>query len=70
MAKQKVKSLRINWDIEFYTDIFTGNGFVITEPATFQLDESKQKTLYGSIQSRGCRLNQSTTGNTEQHEEE
>ena len=48
MAKQKVKSLRINWDIEFYTDIFTGNGFVITEPATFQLDESKQKTLYGS----------------------
>ena len=29
-----------------------------------------KKTLYGSIQSRGCRLNQSTTGNTEQHEYE
>jgi hypothetical protein len=29
-------------------DIINGNGFLITEPATFQLDETKQKSLYGA----------------------
>ena len=49
MAKRKkVKPIRLNWDIEFLYDIITNNGFLITEPATFQLDDTKQKALYGS----------------------
>ena len=48
MGKQKVRAVRMNWDVEFYTDLITNNGFVITEPATFQLDDTRQKTLYGA----------------------
>lgn len=48
MGKQLVRPVRLNWDIEFYKDIITKNGFVITEPATFLLDDTKQKSLYGA----------------------
>lgn len=43
-----VRAVRLNWDVEYYVDIITGNGFTITEPATFTIDESKQKSLYGA----------------------
>ena len=48
MAKQSVVVERLNWDVEYLRDIISGNGFVITEPATFQKDDVKQKTLYGA----------------------
>lgn len=45
--KQRVQIRRLNWDVEFYRDIFENNGFVITEPAEFITDEGKKKSLYG-----------------------
>lgn len=48
MGKQLVRLTRLNWDQEYLMDIYKGNGFLITEPAIFQLDESKQKSLYGA----------------------
>ena len=45
--KQKVRVRRLNWDVEFYHDLMTGNGFVITEPAAISLDGNKEKSLYG-----------------------
>lgn len=48
MGKQLVKITRLNWDIEFLKDIINNNGFIISEPATFQLDDTKQKSLYGA----------------------
>ena len=47
MGKQLVKACRRNWDIDFLSDIISGNGFIISEPATFVVDDTKQKTLYG-----------------------
>ena len=46
--KQHVRLVRLNWDVEYLHDILTNNGFLITEPATFNLDETKQKSLYGA----------------------
>lgn len=48
MKNQKVRPVRLNWDIECYYDIINSNGFMITEPATFQFDDTKQKSLYGA----------------------
>lgn len=48
MGKQTVRISRLNWDIEYLHDIISNNGFLITEPATFQVDETKQKSLYGA----------------------
>ena len=48
MKKQKVRITRRNWDVDFYIDIVSNNGFIISEPATFQVDETKQKSLYGA----------------------
>lgn len=48
MGKQLVRMTRLNWDIEFLQDIISNNGFLITEPATFQQDDMKQKSLYGA----------------------
>lgn len=48
MGKQRVRISRMNWDIEYLSDIISNNGFLITEPATFQVDETKQKSLYGA----------------------
>ena len=48
MGKQSVRACRRNWDIDFLHDIISGNGFIISEPATFNVDETKQKTLYGA----------------------
>lgn len=48
MGKQSVRLTRLNWDVEFLKDIISNNGFIITEPATFQLDDNKQKSLYGA----------------------
>ena len=45
--RQRVQFKRLNWDTEFYRDIFTNNGFVITERAEFITDEGKKKSLYG-----------------------
>lgn len=45
--KQTVEPMRLNWDVEFYTDIMNGTGFEITEPAEVSLDGSKEKSLYG-----------------------
>lgn len=48
MGKQMVRITRLNWDTEYLYDIISNNGFLITEPATFQVDETKQKSLYGA----------------------
>lgn len=48
MAKRIVRAVRLNWDIEYLDDIINKKGFLITEPATFQLDDSKQKSLHGA----------------------
>ena len=48
-GKRKVRISRLNWDIEYVNDICSGNGFTITEPATFlNFDDTKVKSLYGS----------------------
>ena len=47
-SKQSVRLTRLNWDIEYALDIINGNGFTITEPATFMAETEKQKSLYGS----------------------
>ena len=48
MGKKRVIIERLNWDVEFCNDILNGNGFIISEPATISLDDSKKKTLYGA----------------------
>lgn len=48
MGKRKVVFERLNWDVECYYDIGSGNGFMITEPATFCFDDTKQKSLHGA----------------------
>ena len=48
MGKQKVRISRMNWDTEYLSDIIHKQGFLITEPATFQVDETKQKSLHGA----------------------
>lgn len=48
MGKQQVRWERLNWDTEFYQDILNGNGFVIREPATYNIDETKQKSMFGA----------------------
>lgn len=45
--KRRVEMVRLNWDSEFFNDIFSGNGFIITEPAEVNIDGTKQKSLYG-----------------------
>lgn len=48
MKKRKVKARRINWDVQFYTDLMNGDGFIITEPAAVSLDGSKAKSYNGA----------------------
>lgn len=48
MGKQIVKISRLNWDVAYYVDITRGRGFTISEPAVFNIDESKQKSMYGA----------------------
>lgn len=48
MGKQVVRISRLNWDVAYHVDIARGTGFTISEPATFNLDESKQKSLLGA----------------------
>lgn len=45
--KQHVVMRRLNWDVEFYSDIASGKSFVISEPAEISIDGSKKKSLYG-----------------------
>lgn len=48
MGKQKVQIMRRNWDIDYINDIFSGNGFTITEDDEFQLDEKTVKSMFGT----------------------
>lgn len=45
--KQSVRMTRRNWDADFYADILSGVGFIISEPAEVSLDGNKQKSMYG-----------------------
>ena len=47
MGKQIVRVKRCSWDVMFYDDIMTGNGFIISEPAEVKIDREKKKSLYG-----------------------
>lgn len=50
MAKHKkrtVELIRRNWDADFYDDIISGRGFIISEPAEITLDGVKRKSLLG-----------------------
>lgn len=49
MGKQKVKIRRLNWDVEFYKDLITGNGFKIMEPSGVSIDGVKKKSMYGAM---------------------
>lgn len=45
---KKVKFSRLDLDVEFYSDIINGNGFIISEPAEMTIDGVKKKSLYGA----------------------
>lgn len=47
MGEKSVRIKKLNWDVEFITDIATGNGFIISEPAEVRLDGTKKRALYG-----------------------
>lgn len=47
MGKVLVQMKRVSWDVLFYDDIINGNGFIISEPATINLDGTKEKSMYG-----------------------
>lgn len=47
MGKRRVNVKRRDWDTDFYTDIFTGMGFTITDPPEISLDGVKKRTMYG-----------------------
>lgn len=47
MSKRRVNMIRRNWDIDFYTDLFTGNGFIISDPPEISLDGVKKRTMHG-----------------------
>lgn len=47
MGKKRTILYRMDWDACFYSDMASGIGFQITEPAEVSLDGSKEKTLYG-----------------------
>lgn len=49
MGKQFVNIKRLNWDVEFYKDLCTGNGFHIQEPSGVSIDGIKKKAMYGSM---------------------
>lgn len=46
--KQKVRFRRLNWDVNFFNDIISGNGFIITEPPEVTIDGKRKKSLYGA----------------------
>lgn len=46
-TKKHVRMIRRNWDIDFYSDMMDGTGFIISEPAEVSLDGTKKKSLYG-----------------------
>ena len=45
--KEFVEFKAHNYDDQCYQDIMTGNGFMITEPATFTVDDTKFKSVHG-----------------------
>lgn len=47
MGKKSVRIKKLNWDVEFITDIIKGDGFIISEPAEVRLDGTKKKATYG-----------------------
>jgi len=38
---------RMNWDAQFYSDLMSGEGFIISEPSEITIDGQKRKSLYG-----------------------
>jgi hypothetical protein len=48
MGKQHVIMRRLNWDVEFYKDLLTGNGFQIIESSGVSIDGMKKKSMYGA----------------------
>ena len=47
MGKQRVNLIRRNWDVDFYTDLITGLGFIISDPPEISLDGVKKRTMFG-----------------------
>lgn len=45
--KRTVELVRRNWDADFYDDIISGRGFIISEPAEITLDGVRKKSLLG-----------------------
>lgn len=45
--KRTVELVRRNWDADFFDDIISGRGFIISEPAEITLDGVKRKSLLG-----------------------
>lgn len=48
LQKKYVVAEKLNWDVEYYRDLLSGQGFPITEPAEVSLDGKKDRSLYGA----------------------
>ena len=46
MGKQIVRVKRCSWDVMFYDDLITGNGFIISEPAEVKIDKDEYTKLF------------------------
>lgn len=46
--KKRARFSRIDLDATFYSDILTGNGFIISEPAEVTINGQRKKSLYGA----------------------
>ena len=46
-AKQHAKIRRMNWDVQACIDLQCGDGFLVTDPAEFVMDDTKQKSMNG-----------------------
>ena len=47
MKKRSVMLTRRNWDADFFDDIISGRGFIISEPAEVTLDGTRRTSLLG-----------------------
>ena len=48
IQKRYVLPEKLNWNVEFYRDLLSGDGFIISEQAEVSLDGKKERALYGA----------------------
>lgn len=47
MGKQRVEVHRLNFDTTCMTDLISGNGFLVTDPAEIEVDDVRKKAING-----------------------